>query len=80
LYPVYVLGEAYLAERKGAEAAAEFQKIFAYRGVVGNDAISSLAHLGLARAYALSGETAKSAPPTRTFSPSGKTPTPKSPS
>ena len=51
---------AVIAPAEGAEAAAEFQKIFAYRGVVGNDAISSLAHLGLAHAYALSGETAKS--------------------
>ncbi len=60
LYPVYVRGQAYLAERKGTEAAAEFPKIFEHRGIVANDSIGSLAHLGLARAYALAGETAKS--------------------
>ena len=60
LYPAYVRGQSYLAEHKGAEAAAEFQKIFEYRGVVGTDALSSLWHLGLARAYAVSGDTAKS--------------------
>ena len=59
MYPVYVRGEAYLAEHQGNEAAAEFQKILDHRGIVGNDPIGALAHLGLARAYALSGDTAK---------------------
>jgi tetratricopeptide (TPR) repeat protein/predicted Ser/Thr protein kinase len=59
LYPVYVRGEAYLAAHKGSEAAAEFQKIFDQRGVVENEPIGALAHLGLARAYALQGDTAK---------------------
>jgi eukaryotic-like serine/threonine-protein kinase len=58
-YPVYVRGEAYLALHQGAEAAAEFQKILDHRGIVAGDAIGALAHLGLARAYALSGDTAK---------------------
>jgi tetratricopeptide (TPR) repeat protein len=53
LYPVYVRGEAYLAAHRGSEAAAEFQKILDQRGVVGNEPIGALAHLGLARAYAL---------------------------
>lgn len=39
--------------------AAEFQKILDHRGIVLNDAIAALAHLGLARAYALQGDTAK---------------------
>jgi hypothetical protein len=43
----------------GAAAAAELQKIVDYRGVVGNFLLGSLAHLGLARAYALSGDTAR---------------------
>jgi eukaryotic-like serine/threonine-protein kinase len=60
LYPVYVRGEAYLAADKGSEAAAEFQKILDHRGIVLNEPIGALAHLGLARAYALSGDTAKS--------------------
>ena len=42
----------------GAAAAAEFQKIVDHRGGVGNFLLGSLAHLGLARAYALSGDTA----------------------
>jgi serine/threonine protein kinase/tetratricopeptide (TPR) repeat protein len=59
LYPVYVRGQAYLAARQGAEAAREFQKIVDHRGVVIGDAFGVLAHLGLARAYALTGQTAR---------------------
>ncbi|MFY9530541.1 MAG: protein kinase [Candidatus Acidiferrales bacterium] len=59
LYPVYLRGEAYLTAHQGREAAAEFQKILDQRGVVLNEAIGVLAHLGLARAYALQGDTAK---------------------
>jgi tetratricopeptide (TPR) repeat protein len=59
LYPVYVRGEAYLAARQSSEAAAEFQKILEHRGVVQNEPIGALAHLGLARAYVLQGDTAK---------------------
>ena len=59
MYPVYVRGEAYLAARKGREAAAEFQKILAHPGVVLNQPIGALAHLGLARAYVSQGDTAK---------------------
>jgi DNA-binding winged helix-turn-helix (wHTH) protein/tetratricopeptide (TPR) repeat protein len=59
LYPVYVRGEAYLAERKGAEAAVEFQKILDHRGTVVSDPIGALAKLQLARAYALMGDKTK---------------------
>ena len=59
LYPVYIRGEAYLLLRRGGEAAAEFQKILGHRGIALNEPIGALAHLGLARAYALQGETAK---------------------
>jgi eukaryotic-like serine/threonine-protein kinase len=59
LYPVYVRGEAYVAAHRGSEAAAEFQKIIEHRGVVANEAIGALAHLGLARAYVLQGDIAK---------------------
>jgi eukaryotic-like serine/threonine-protein kinase len=58
LYPVFVRGEAYLAAHQGAEAAAEFQKILDHRGIVSNSPIGALAHLGLARAYAMQGDTA----------------------
>ena len=59
LYPVYVRGEAYLAEHKGAEAAAEFQKILDHRGTVVSDPISALANLQLARAYVSIGDKVK---------------------
>jgi cytochrome c-type biogenesis protein CcmH/NrfG len=35
------------------------QKILGHRGVVANEPIDALAHVGLARAYALQGDTAK---------------------
>jgi hypothetical protein len=44
---------------QGREAAVEFQKILDHPGIVINEPIGALAHLGLARAYALSGESAK---------------------
>ena len=59
LYPVYLRGEAYLAARQGASAATEFQKILDHEGVVGNEPIGALAHLGLGRAYAEQGDTVK---------------------
>jgi DNA-binding winged helix-turn-helix (wHTH) protein/tetratricopeptide (TPR) repeat protein len=52
-YPIYVRGEAYLAGGQGNEAAVEFQKILDHPGIVLNEPIGVLAHLGLARAYAL---------------------------
>ncbi len=60
LYPVYLRGEAYLQQHKGNEAATEFQKILNHRGIVGNFLTGALAHLGLGRANAMSGDTAKS--------------------
>jgi eukaryotic-like serine/threonine-protein kinase len=54
-----VRGGAYLAAKRGAEAATEFQKILDYRGLGGNDPINALAHLQLGRAFALSGNHTK---------------------
>src|SRR5208283_4720955 len=59
LYPIFVRGQAYLAVHQSSEAAAEFQKILDHRGIVVNEPIGALAHLGLGRAYALQGDTAK---------------------
>jgi serine/threonine protein kinase/Tfp pilus assembly protein PilF len=59
LYPVFVRGEAYLAAHQGREAAAEFQKILDHRSIVLFEPIAALAHLGLGRAYAMHGDTAK---------------------
>ncbi len=53
LYLVYLRGAAYAAAQQGHFAEAEFQKILDHPGVVGNEPIGALAHLGLARAYAL---------------------------
>jgi predicted Zn-dependent protease len=55
---IYVRGLAYLQAHKPAEAATEFQKILD-RGAVFSLPIGALAHLGLGRAYALQGDTAK---------------------
>jgi tetratricopeptide (TPR) repeat protein/predicted Ser/Thr protein kinase len=59
LYPIYVRGEAFLAARRGREAAAEFQKILERRGIVVSDPIGALAHLQLGRAFAASGDRAR---------------------
>jgi tetratricopeptide (TPR) repeat protein len=68
-YPeaVYLRGLAYLDLREGAEAAAQFEKILNHKGVNWGSAwqhpywgqFYSLSYLGLARASALAGDTAK---------------------
>ncbi len=58
--PAYVRGLAYLRGGAGAEAMAEFQKIIDHRGVVAISALYPLAHVGVARAAALTSDTAKS--------------------
>jgi serine/threonine protein kinase/tetratricopeptide (TPR) repeat protein len=59
LCPVYMRGEAYLMLHDGNRAAAEFQKFIDHRGVVMNFPWGALARLGLARAYAMQGDTTK---------------------
>jgi tetratricopeptide (TPR) repeat protein len=59
LTSIYVRGTALLAQKKGPEAMAEFQKLLDGRGVTPNEILPALAQLGLARAYALSGDSAK---------------------
>jgi serine/threonine protein kinase/tetratricopeptide (TPR) repeat protein len=53
LYPTFIRGEAYLAARQPEPAAVEFQKIHDHNGIVWNCWTGALAHLGLARSYAL---------------------------
>jgi tetratricopeptide (TPR) repeat protein/predicted Ser/Thr protein kinase len=60
LYPVYLRGAAYLAAKQGAAAGNEFQKILDHAGLIGNEPLAALAHLGLGRAYASAGDNAKS--------------------
>jgi hypothetical protein len=59
VYPAYVRGLAYLAERNGPAAAGEFQKFLDHSGLVQNFLFGSLARLQLSRAYVLSGDTAR---------------------
>jgi len=61
LLSVYVRGDAFLLQKDGTAAAAEFQKILNNPGIVQNDPNGSLAHLGLGRAYALEAASAPAA-------------------
>jgi eukaryotic-like serine/threonine-protein kinase len=59
LIVVLLRGEAYLMLHDGNHAAAEFQKFIDHRSWVANAEWGALAHLGLARAYALQGDIVK---------------------
>ena len=59
-WPQTLRGQAYLQLRRGEDAAQEFQKILAYRGQSPLSPLFPLAHLGLARAAALGGDTTRS--------------------
>ena len=54
----YMRGDLYLQQRMGKEAAAEFKAIIDHPGIDIFSPVSVLAHLGLARAAAISGDTA----------------------
>jgi len=56
----YTRGWTYLKAKQGAEAAQEFQKILDLKAWYGLDVLVPLARLGLARAYALQGDNARS--------------------
>jgi len=60
LDPIYLRGQTYLVLHNGPAAATEFQKIVDHPGIVQENLVGALAHLGLARAYALQGDSAKS--------------------
>ena len=55
----YIRGQIYLRGKFGKEAAVEFQKILDHRGIEPLSPCYPLAHLGLARASVLTGDTAK---------------------
>ena len=55
----YIRGQAYLGQRSGAEAAAEFQSIIDRRGLEPFSPLHPLAQVGLARAIALQGDNEK---------------------
>lgn len=59
-WPAWLRGHAYLRQRAGAAAAAEFQRILDRRGEEPLSPFYPLAQLNLARAAELAGDTAKS--------------------
>jgi serine/threonine protein kinase/tetratricopeptide (TPR) repeat protein len=59
LLQIYLRGQALLTQKKGPAAAAEFKKLLDNRDIGPNDVPAPLAQLGLARAHALSGDSAK---------------------
>ncbi len=56
---LYVRGLSYLKGGRAADAVKEFQRILALQDYAATDPVISLGHLGLARAYAMQGDTAK---------------------
>ena len=58
-WSIYIRGEALLKARDGVKAAAEYQKILDHRGIDPTSPLYSLARLGVGRAYALQGDSAK---------------------
>jgi predicted Zn-dependent protease len=59
-FPDWLRGQAYLQAGDGTKAAVEYQKILNRRGIDPLDWLYALARLGLARAYALQDDKAKS--------------------
>jgi eukaryotic-like serine/threonine-protein kinase len=57
MYPVYIRGLAYLRMREARSAAGEFRKIVEHRGVGLNSPLGALAHVQLARALGVAGDT-----------------------
>jgi outer membrane protein assembly factor BamD (BamD/ComL family) len=59
-FVLYTRGNGFLRAGKGREAAQDFHKILDLRSLFAMDPILTLARLGLARAYALTGDAAQS--------------------
>jgi eukaryotic-like serine/threonine-protein kinase len=57
--PSYVRGLAYLRAQRGKNAVAEFEGIVKHRGIFAHAPEWALAHVGLARAYGLSGDSSQ---------------------
>jgi len=58
-WPQYLRGQAYLKQKNGVQAAAEFKTILDHRGWFPLSPLYPLAHLGMARAAALAGDKSK---------------------
>jgi serine/threonine protein kinase len=59
MYPIYVRGLAYLAIHKGEEAAAEFTRLLAHKGLALGDPVDAAARRQLARALEMAGDKTK---------------------
>jgi serine/threonine protein kinase/Flp pilus assembly protein TadD len=59
MYPIYVRGLAYLAMRSPKEAAVEFERLLAHKGLAAGDPVDAAARRQLARALGLAGDKAK---------------------
>jgi len=59
MYPIYVRGLAYLAMSRAAEAAVEFGRLLAHRGLAAGDPVEAAARRQLARAWGLAGDKTK---------------------
>jgi eukaryotic-like serine/threonine-protein kinase len=57
--PIYLRGLAYLRAKQGSQAVTEFQKVLDHKPAFGASPYVSLARLGLARGFVLSGDSAK---------------------
>ncbi len=58
-WPAYLRGQAYLQAKDGRAAAAQFSSVIEHRGEAPDSMLYVLAHLGLARAAVLTGDTAR---------------------
>jgi Flp pilus assembly protein TadD len=58
-WPSYLRGEAYLGLKNAASASGQFQSIVEHRGEAPTSPLYALAHVGAARAAAMSGDTVR---------------------
>jgi tetratricopeptide (TPR) repeat protein len=58
IFPAYVRGNAFLKSGQAQQASAEFQKMIDHPGIMQNFVTAALAHLQLARAQLMMGDTA----------------------
>ena len=59
MYPIYIRGLAYLAMRRGSEAAVEFSRLLAHPGLALGDPVAAAAQRQLGGALALTGDNTK---------------------
>ena len=59
LFSMHVRGQAYLMAHDGVAAGGEFQRMISHRCAVGSRVQGALSHLGLGRAYVMTGEEEK---------------------